>query len=305
MGGMLENEDTKRLGKAGIEEAPVRGWDLHCHTRFSDGTKTPEEFIAEARELGLHGVAITDHDTWNGWDRAVQAARQYGMPLVRGTEITAHVDHTSVHMLAYLYNPDDKGLARMFADTRAARLARVQEMVKRISQDYPQITWEAVRAQVREGTQTTVGRPHIADALVAAGICSSRSQAFATIIATTSKYYIHVPSPTPVQVVQTVKRAGGAVVLAHAGDCSRNKYLLSDDRIIELIDAGLDGIEIWHRGNDPDQRVRLAEFVQRYGLFATGGSDWHGAGKPNLLGENLTPDATVKLLCEGRFLSIA
>ncbi|MDD6460867.1 MAG: PHP domain-containing protein [Bifidobacteriaceae bacterium] len=284
--------------------SPREGWDLHCHTRFSDGTKTPEEFIRDAVDLGLHGVAITDHDTWNGWERATVAARKAGMPLIRGTEITAHVDHTSVHMLAYLYDPENAEITRMFAETRAARLARVQEMVRRISRDYPQVTWESVSAQVREGSQTTVGRPHIADALVAAGICSSRSQAFATIIKSTSKYYIPVPSPTPLQVTNAVKHAGGAVVVAHAGDRARNRHLLSDDRIVELIEAGLDGIEVWHRGNEPDQRQRLAGFARRYGLLMTGGSDWHGAGKPNLLGENLTPDETVQKLCEGRFLPV-
>lgn len=301
---MLENVNPNRDETTNAGEAPAHGWDLHCHTRFSDGTKTPEEFIAEAKKLGLHGVAITDHDTWNGWDRAVKAAREAGMPLVRGTEITAHVDHTSVHMLGYLYDPDDEGLARMFADTRAARLARVKEMVLRISLDYPAITWDAVCAQVHEGAQTTIGRPHIADALVAAGICQSRSEAFTSIIAATSKYYIPVPSPTPVQVTRAVKHAGGVVVLAHAGDRSRNRHLLSDERIAELIDAGLDGIEVWHRGNASDQRARLAGFVRSHGLLATGGSDWHGAGKPNLLGENLTPDLTVEKLCGGCFLPV-
>ncbi|OZG52625.1 phosphatase [Pseudoscardovia radai] len=283
---------------------PAAGWDIHCHTRFSDGTETPDTLMRQARDIGLHGVAITDHDTWNGWQEAEAASRAYGIPLIRGTEITAHVDHTSVHILGYLYDPHDEDLAAMFQRTRTARFNRVREMVERIHADYPQMTWECVSRQVREGSQTTIGRPHIADALVALGICRDRTEAFSTIIASTNKYYIPVPSPTPLEVTRTVKKAGGAVVVAHAGDRSRNRQLLSDERLEELIDAGLDGIEVYHRGNLPDQRRRLKDIADSHGLIVTGGSDWHGAGKPNPLGENLTSDESVQRLVEGRALPV-
>ncbi|MCI1832210.1 MAG: PHP domain-containing protein [Bifidobacterium sp.] len=273
---------------------PVRtGWDIHCHTVFSDGTETPRTLIVRAREAGLLGVAIADHDTTSGWGQARQAARRNGLPLLLGTEITAEDDDVSVHMLAFQFDPGEMHIARMFEATRAARIARTKRMVESISHDYP-ITWDDVLAQVREGDNTTIGRPHIADALVAAGVYATRSQAFGGIVSGTSRYYIPTPSPAADDVVRTVKRAGGVSVIAHPGDPSRNTTLLSDDQIERLVEQGLDGLEVWHRGNPPRQRMRLLRLAQRWNLLVTGGSDWHGSGKPNRLGENLTDEETVR-----------
>ena len=276
---------------------PSSGWDIHCHTAFSDGTETPETLAAECVRLGLHGMAITDHDTTAGWDDAQRAARAHGLRLLRGTEVTAVDGRVSVHMLAYQYDPANRQIGDLFANTRAARLARTKRMVELLSKDYP-IDWESVLAQVREGGRTTVGRPHIADALVAAGVYENRSQAFEGAVSARSPYYIPTPSPTTGEVVKAVKAAGGVVLVAHAGDPSRNRELLSDEQIRVLVDAGLDGLEVWHRGNPPEQRERLLGLCRTYGLLATGGSDWHGAGKPNALGENLTDDATVEAIVQ-------
>ncbi|MBT1180590.1 PHP domain-containing protein [Bifidobacterium sp. CP2] len=272
---------------------PAAGWDLHCHTVFSDGTRTPAQMVDEARRRGLHGVAITDHDTAAGWPDAERAAHEAGLPLIRGTEITADDDGVSVHMLGFQYDPRNVRISQLFASTRKARLERTKHMVERMAEDLP-ITWESVLAQVKEGGRTTVGRPHIADALVAAGVYRTRSEAFADAVSAGSKYYIPTPSPTTHEVVRAVGEAGGVVVIAHAGDPSRNRRLLTDAQIEALIEEGLDGLEIWHRGNPPEQRERLLAIARRHGLLVTGGSDWHGAGKPNVLGENLTDDATVR-----------
>lgn len=161
-----------------------------------------------------------------------------------------------------------------------------------MSKDLP-ISWESVLAQIKEGGNTTIGRPHIADALVASGVYQNRSEAFADAVSASSKYYIPTPSPTAREVVAAVKGAGGVILIAHAGDLSRNRRLLSDEQIEALIAEGLDGLEVWHRGNLPEQRERLLGICARYHLLVTGGSDWHGKGKPNLLGENLTDEATV------------
>ncbi len=276
---------------------PTHGWDLHCHTVFSDGTETPRTLVREAKQAGLHGVAITDHDTTAGWMQAQQASVDYGLPLVRGTEITAQDGRVSVHMLAYQYDPRNRHICDLFTATRAARLERVKRMVALLSRDYP-ITWDDVLAQVKEGGNTTIGRPHIADALVAAGVYATRSDAFADAISSHSKYYIPTPSPTTTQVVQAVNEAGGVSVAAHAADPSRNRVLLSDGQIGRLVDEGLDGLEVWHRGNPEPERQRLLRLAQRYHLLITGGSDWHGAGKPNALGENLTDDETVAKIVE-------
>lgn len=274
-----------------------RAWDLHCHTVYSDGTFTPAQMMALARSSGLSGVAITDHDTTAGWDDAVEAAQRLGMPLLRGTEITADDCDVSVHMLAYQYDPDDAGITALFESTRQARLRRARIMVDAISKDYP-INWTDVMAQVKEGGRTTVGRPHIADALVAAGIYTDRSQAFAGICSSRSPYYLPTPSPTTHAVVAAVRAAGGVSVVAHAGDTKRNRILLSDEQIEALIDDGLNGLEVWHRDNGPEQRARLLGIARQRDLLVTGGSDWHGAGKPNVLGENTTDQRTVERIVE-------
>ena len=166
-------------------------------------------------------------------------------------------------------------------------------MVEAMSHDLP-ITWPDVLAQARLGDATTVGRPHIADALVAAGVYRTRSEAFSDALSESSNYYIPVPSPTTHEVVGAVKAAGGVSVVAHAGDRSRNRTLLSDDAIRALAAEGLGGVEVWHRQNPPEQRSRLLALAKECSLLVTGGSDWHGKGKPNQLGENLTDDATVQ-----------
>lgn len=276
---------------------PRTGWDMHCHTVFSDGTETPEELIRQAKAMQLLGVAITDHDTTSGWVPARRAAQSLGLPLLRGTEITAEFDRTSVHMLAYQYDPNSPHIARMFARTRDGRVRRAKIMVERLSEDFP-ITWDDVLDQVKEGSRTTIGRPHIADALVAAGIYATRSEAFQGAVSGGSEYYVPTPSPTALEVVEAIREAGGVSVVAHPADTGRNRVLLSDEQIRALVDEGLDGLEVWHRGNAPEQRLRLLALAQRYGLLTTGGSDWHGKGKPNLLGENVADPETVARIIE-------
>lgn len=278
-------------------DAPGQGWDIHCHTVFSDGTCTPRELVCQAKRLGLHGVAITDHDTTAGWEQAAEAARELGMPLLRGTEITADADGISVHLLALQYRPDEPHMMALFAATREQRLVRARRMVEAIARDYP-IDWQLVLAQVKEGEHTTVGRPHIADALVAAGVYPDRSSAFRGIVSSTSPYYLPTPSPEVHDVVCAVREAGGVSVIAHAADPSRNRRILDDATIAALADDGLDGLEVWHRGNPPRQRKRLLALAGRHGLLVTGGSDWHGAGKPNELGEYVTDDDTVACIIE-------
>lgn len=276
--------------------APRQGWDLHCHTVFSDGRATPAQMMDEARALpGLHGVAITDHDSTAGWGQAETAARAAGVPLIRGAEITADwKGRTSVHLLAWLFDPAEKTLAGLFARTRRARVERTKKMVEAISRDYP-ITWEDVLAQTGQAGLTTIGRPHIADALVAAGVVRTRSEAFDTIVSGSPKYYLPVESPEALEVIEAVRAAGGVVGVAHAASPTRNRYPLTDDDIALFASHGLAALEVWHRENPPEGRRRLLALARRLGLLVTGGSDWHGAGgKPNRLGENRTADDVVE-----------
>ncbi|MCI1902441.1 MAG: PHP domain-containing protein, partial [Bifidobacteriaceae bacterium] len=269
-----------------------RGWDLHCHTVYSDGTLSPRDLVDLGEEKGLGGVAITDHDTTAGWADAGVAARACHYPVMRGSEITADHHGISVHMLAYLYIPDNPVLQALFAATRARRIERTKCMVERLSHDFP-ITWDDVVAQTKEGEDTTIGRPHIADALVAAGVYPDRSAAFAAAVGGKSKYFIPVTSPRVESVIQAVKTAGGVVFIAHPGASSRNRHLLSDEDFHAFADLGLDGLEVHHRDNSPEQQARLTRIATEYNLLRSGGSDWHGAGKPNVLGENTTDPQTV------------
>lgn len=277
--------------------APYDGWDMHCHTMFSDGTETPEAMVVRAKKLGLHGLAICDHDTTAGWADVSVSARRHRFPVIRGSEITTEFHGVSVHLLGYLYNPDNKAILDLFAATRARRLERARHMVERLGEDYP-ITWDDVLAQIKKGEETTVGRPHIADALVKAGSYPDRSAAFAGAVSAGTKYYIPIKSPSTDDVIRAVKAAGGVSVVAHPGDPSRNRRLLDDGELEDLIAAGLDGLEVFHRGNSDAQRARLSALASRHGLIVTGGSDWHGKGKPNGLGENVTSDDMVARILE-------
>lgn len=296
---------TLETTSGAVRDNPPRvGWDLHCHTVFSDGTRTPRELVELAVSAGLLGVAITDHDTSSGWRAAAKAAREAGLPLLRGTEITSEFGRTSVHMLAYQYDPHSARIIELFHRTRMARLTRAKVMVERLANDFP-ISWESVLDQVKEGDQTTVGRPHIADALVHAGVYGTRSEAFAGAINSRSRYYVPTPSPAALDVVRTVRDAGGVTVVAHPADAGRNRILLSDTQIEQLAGAGLDGLEVWHRGNAPEQRMRLLGLARRFNLLTTGGSDWHGSGKPNRLGEHLTAQDTVRRIVERGAIDLA
>ncbi len=297
------------------------GWDLHCHTVFSDGHASPTQAVQEAHDRGLGGIAITDHDSAAGWNEAVHAAHTIGEPVMRGTEVTAQwataggkgghplTDDqpgfpVSVHLLAWLYDPKNPTLHELFVQTRRNRIARTRTMVERLSHDYP-ITWDDVLAQAHHGDLTTIGRPHIADALVAAGCFPTRSAAFAGPVSSGSKYYIPVKTPSADDVIRAVKDAGGVICIAHPASLSRNPVILSDADLQHFTDCGLDGVEVWHRENSPQERVRLIRLADRLSLLATGGSDWHGqGGKPNKMGENQTDPATVHMINARGALSI-
>ncbi len=271
--------------------------DLHAHSVVSDGTGSPGQVVADAAAAGLDVIALTDHDTTAGWAEAAEAARRLGVALVRGAEISARADGIGVHILAYLPDPTDPDLLGLTRGTRSARAARARRMVERLGTDFP-ITWADVVAQTQPGT--TIGRPHMADALVAAGVVPNRQAAFADILRSGSRYYERYPSPEADDVVRVVQAAGGVPVFAHPGAQSRGR-IVDDDAIRRLAAAGLAGLEVRHRDNDDEQRARLAGLAAELGLFVTGSSDYHGAGKPNRLGENTTtPEVLAAIEAAGR-----
>ncbi|PPG23431.1 phosphatase [Rathayibacter toxicus] len=264
------------------------GYDLHTHSVVSDGTDAPSALIRAAASVGLDGVALTDHDSTGGWAEAAVAADEVGIDLLPGMEFSSRLGMASVHVLAYLVDPTDPALVAETARIRSERARRAEAIVTAIAVDYD-LTWEDVLAQTIPGT--TIGRPHIADALVARGLAADRSAAFAGILHWRGGYYRPHYAPHPVDAVRLVRDAGGVPVIAHPAASSRDitiELILPD-----LTDAGLFGLEVDHRENSAQARQRLRELSARYGLVTTASSDYHGTGKPNRLGENRTSRATV------------
>lgn len=270
--------------------------DLHVHSSASDGTEPPQVVVAQARAAGLDVVALADHDTTEGWAAATAAAHEHGIAVVLGTEVSTRYRHSSVHLLCYLQDPADVALAAELEQVREARLGRARAIVDKLAADLP-IDWEQVRAQSTGAV--TIGRPHIADALVAAGLVPDRSAAFETLLAGNGPYYVPHYAPDTATAIALVRRAGGVPVLAHPGAQVRGR-ILPDAAFGELARAGLAGIEVHHRDHTPAQVERLSSIAGRLGLLVTGSSDYHGEGKPNRLGENLTdPQVLVEIAAQG------
>ena len=268
--------------------------DLHAHTVHSDGTETPTELVEAALAAGLDVVAITDHDSTGGWQEAREASEGTSLTVLPGIELSTQLDYASVHVLGYLIDPHNRNLLDEMARTREERFGRAEAMVRRIAVDYD-VVWDDVLAQT--APDATIGRPHIADALVAKGIVPDRSAAFATILHWRGGYYRPHSAPLPVDGVRLIREAGGVPVIAHPGGRVPD-HLFDDQRIRMLVDAGLAGIEVDHRDNPPAAKVRWAKVADRFGLIRTGSSDYHGAGKPNRLAENTTSDEQYERILE-------
>ena len=261
--------------------------DLHTHSTASDGTESPAVVVEQAALAGLSVVGLTDHDTTAGWAAAEEAARRTGIALVRGTEISARAGGVSVHVLSYLHDPEHLALREQNERVRAARTERARTMVDLLARDFA-LTWDDVMDHTAPGT--TIGRPHIADALVTAGYAADRSAAFASMLRPGTQYYVPHYAPDAIDAIRAVRAAGGVAVFAHPGADLRGR-VVPDTVIEEMTEAGLAGLEVRHRDNSPAQQRRLSDIAASLGLLVTGSSDYHGAGKPNVLGENTTsPD---------------
>jgi len=270
--------------------------DLHTHSTVSDGTEAPARVMEQAAAAGLWGVALTDHDSTSGWAEAAAAVRATGVVLIPGMELSTREGFMSVHMLGYLIDPLDEALLAETARIRESRLTRAEEIVRRIGRDYD-ISWDDVLAQTSEGA--TIGRPHIADALVARGLAATRSAAFAGILHPRAGYAQPHYAPDPLTGVRLIRAAGGVPVLAHPGTRGA-EHVISPSRLAQLTRAGLFGLEIDHPENRTDAKRRLRELAGELGLATTGSSDYHGTGKPNRLGECRTaPEVVERIIAEG------
>lgn len=264
--------------------------DLHLHSIHSDGTESAAGVMAAAHAHGLRTAALTDHDTTSGWSEAAEAAGSLGMTFIPGMELSAKHEWRSVHVLAYLFDPDDAALRAMTDRIRASRTDRARTMADRISRDFD-LHWDDILAQTSDGA--TIGRPHIADALIAKGHVRDRTEAFEDILSPRGEYYVALYAPDPVLAVETVVAAGGVPIIAHpAGRAG----LLPEGVMQRMLDAGLGGFELGHRENlEPGIRT-LRRICEEHDLIVTGSSDYHGFGKPNRPGEHTTSDDMVARL---------
>ena len=259
--------------------------DLHTHTTCSDGTDSPRELVNKAIVQGIEVLGITDHDTTSGWEEATQSLRG-SLQLALGAEISCLTnDGISVHMLGLLFDPLHEEMQQVLEETRDGRLPRMRKMIEKMRAEGMDISIEDVEKAMPNGA--TMGRPHLADALVAKKIVKSRDEAFIDLLHNDSRFYVSHAAPTPVEAIALIRRAGGVAVIAHPFASHRGQILKAED-FIDLVSAGLNGIEVDHRDQNPDERAMLRVIALELDLVMTGSSDYHGTGKLNSLAENHT-----------------
>lgn len=264
--------------------------DLHAHSTASDGTESPSEVVAAAAQAGLDVVALTDHDSTAGWGEALTAAQTHGVRVIPGIEISCSLRGISLHLLGYLHDPSDPALLEELGAARRSRETRAERMVDLLS-EVIDLSYAEVLAQAAPGA--TVGRPHIADAMVAKGIVTSRDEAFADYLASDSPYHVHHYAPDPVDAIRLLHDAGGVAVVAHPFAVKRGR-IVTDDDIAAMADAGLDGIEAHHLDHSPAYEQHALSLARDLGLLVTGSSDYHGSGKVNRLGDRTTAPAVLE-----------
>ncbi len=263
--------------------------DLHTHSDASDGTDPPAEVMRRAALAGLDAVALTDHDTVAGHEQA-RRALPAGLTLVPGMELSSRLDGRSLHLLAYLFDPDDPELAAETQRIRDDRALRAREMVRRLADLGVDITWDQVAALAARGV---VGRPHIARAMAASGAIAEPAEAFTPDwIGDDGRAYVGRYALDPVHAIGLVRAAGGVTVLAHP----RAGSLVSDEQIAALAGAGLAGVEVFHPDQPESARADLLGLARDLRLVATGGSDDHGRLTGHRIGSEVAPPGAYESL---------
>ena len=244
--------------------------DLHLHSHFSDGTYGPEELAAQARRYELAAIALTDHDSVEGCPGTAQACAAVGIEFITGTELTAEEDGNEVHILGYCVDTQNTILLTQIARFQAVRQNRIREMVARLNQLKVPLSADAVFALAN---CTAPGRPHVARALVAAGLCSSLDEAFERFLKKNRPAWVPKFKMSGAEALELIHQAGGVAVLAHPG---LNR---TDEVIPGLVEAGMDGIECYHTKHPTATTERYLKIADRFHLLVTGGSDCHGMNK--------------------------
>lgn len=243
--------------------------DLHAHTNKSDGTRSPRELVLLAKEIGLAGVAITDHDTIAGWDEAIQTGKELGIQVVPGVEISSLWGDKDIHVLGYYVSATDAQFLTKLEELRNVRHNRNALMINRLNEIGVEITMAEVAAKKKD-QKSNIGRPHIAEVLIEKGVVTSLKEAFDQYLGREGKAYVNVPRITPHNAVQLIQAAGGVSVLAHPG------LYEEDDLIEELVSIGLNGIEAYHADHTREDEEKYEQLGRAHRLIITGGSDYHG-----------------------------
>lgn len=263
--------------------------DLHIHSTCSDGSQTPEEIVAEGIEKNLTTIAISDHDTVQGVMPAIEAARGSDMRVIPAVEISTEFQKTEVHILGYWIDLEDDQLHAKFVYVREARRRRADDIVAKLRQNGVEITIEDVIAQ---SDGVSLGRPHVAQALIEGGYVSGMQEAFDRFLGRDRPAFVPRYKLSPYEAVEAIHRAGGCAVLAHPG------LGVSDFVIDGLIEAGIEGIEAYHTHHSPSNTRRAIRIAEENGLLITGGTDSHGPGGsyPVEIGDVDVPDACAEAL---------
>ena len=250
--------------------------DLHTHSNRSDGTDSPTALVEKAKAAGLDVVAITDHDSTAGWDEAQAAADRVGITLVRGIEISTMLDGVSVHLLGYGFDPADTSLLSELDRILTGRDQRLPQLLDQLAEHDMHLTEDDVVAQ--SGHAAASGRPHVADAMIAAGYVADRDEAFRDWLYDDGPAYVERYGAPLREAIDLVRDAGGVSVIAHPW-ARRGARVLTPGVVAELAAQGLAGIEVDHNNHRDDVRAELRSLAADLGLVITGSSDYHGTGK--------------------------
>ncbi len=271
----------------------ANGYDLHTHTVHSDGTTTPEDNVSLAEEVGLAGLALTDHDTVSGWTQMRDACERHGLAFIPGIELSTERDGRSVHLLGYWVDPTDTALLDECDRLRNERSRRAEDICARLDALGVGVDVERVRSFAGDAP---IGRPHIASAMIEAGHVPDIQAAFDGFLADGGPAYVPKYAVDPARGVELLLAAGGAVVLAHPGVSEDGGGAVTPELLDELVARGLHGVEVDHPTHQPDVAARWRGLARRHDLLITGASDFHGDRKPIQLGERTTTAATLEQL---------
>lgn len=244
--------------------------DLHTHSIRSDGALSPAELVKRAASRGVTIQALSDHDTLSGVAEAAAEGARLGVRVIPATELNTESEWGDVHVLAYFVDPEDAAFEDRMKWLRENRGRRIELMVEKLAALGHPVSLERVRAIAQGGS---LGRPHLAQALFEAGHVPSYDAAFDTLISKESPAYVSRVGLAPLEAVELVRAHGGVPALAHPGTVLRLEELLP-----QLVDAGLGGIECYYSSHTPERTAYCLRLASRYGLVATGGSDFHGRG---------------------------